>query len=193
MSWSSPWQNPEWLRATAMARGDLLNRTGADHGLIEQLVETNNRRVAAWLGDRPTSNLRVMMILPRCVRRNCCRPGPGGDLAQSLGCRNCQLGELARAAESRNIRAFVAYRSHLAYAAARQECPDLIIATACEDRLFKALSSVPDIPALLSPLTGMERMCVGAGFDIGWFEQMLDLVSPEVAAREPRSRAGTGT
>jgi hypothetical protein len=193
MTWRSPWQSPEWLRATAVARGDLLNRSGSDHKLIERLVETNNRRVATWLADNPSTNRRVMMILPRCVRRNCCRPGPGGDLAQSLHCSSCQLGELARAADRRQVHAFVAFRSHLAYDAARRERPDLIIATACEDRLFKALSSVPDIPALLSPLTRMERMCVGADFNAAWFVDMLNLVSPEVAACESRSRASTGT
>ena len=60
---------------------------------------------------------------------------------------------------------------------ARREQPGLIIATACEDRLVKALRSVPEIPALLSPLTGMDRMCVGATFNRSWFERQIALAS----------------
>jgi len=193
MTWTSPWQNPHWLRAAAVARGDLRNRTGSDHDLIVQFVEANNRRVTAWLQSDPTVDRRVLLILPRCVRRQCCRPGPGGELAQSLNCPSCQLGELARAADRRRVHALVAFRSQLAYAAARQENPDLIIATACEDRLFKALSSVPDIPALLRPLTGMERMCVGASIDLEWCVDMLDLASREETGHAHESRAGHGS
>lgn len=191
MTWRSPWQEPAWLRAVAVARGDLRNRTGTDHLLIDRLVQANNARVLDWLEARPAPVANVLLILPRCVRHRCCRPGPGGDLAHSLECRECQLGDLARTARDLGVRALVAFRSHLAYRAARRERPDLIVATACEDRLIKALASVSDIPALLSPLTGMERMCVGAVFDLEWTQRMLRIACGEVPARErpPVARA----
>ena len=68
---------------------------------------------------------------------------------------------------------------------ARQERPDLIIATACHDRLIKALRSVPEFPALLTPLTGMERMCVNAGIDLAWFEAQLAAVAAPRPAAAP--------
>lgn len=173
MIWRSPWQDPRWRVAVAVARGDLRNRTGSDHELIDRLVRDHNDRVLDWLAARGRPCTNVLLILPRCVRRRCCRPGPGGDLAHSLGCRECALGSLARTAADLGIRAMVAFRSHLAYRAARRERPELIVATACEDRLVKALCGVADIPSLLTPLTGMERMCVGADFDVSWTERAL--------------------
>jgi hypothetical protein len=73
------------------------------------------------------------------------------------------------------VKALVAFRSHIAYAMARREQPDLILATACEDRLIKALRSVPEIPALLAPLAGMERPCLGAVLDLDWLQKHLQV------------------
>jgi hypothetical protein len=71
------------------------------------------------------------------------------------------------------VRALVAFRSHIAFAMARREQPDLIIATACDDRLIKALRSVPEIPAVLAPLSSMERPCINARLDLQWIENQL--------------------
>ena len=60
----------------------------------------------------------------------------------------------------------MAFRSHIAFEMARTRRPDVIVATACHDRLIKALRNVPDIPALLAPLAGMEKPCRNAGIDL---------------------------
>jgi hypothetical protein len=82
-------------------------------------------------------------------------------------------------------RRLVAFRSHHAFAIARRERPDLILAFACHDRLIKALRSVPEIPAILRPLTDFERPCGGARFDVGWLRGQLARVvtQPPALAR----------
>jgi hypothetical protein len=88
-------------------------------------------------------------------------------------CDACPLRDVANLTDRFGVNALVAFRSHIAFAMARRERPDLILATACEDRLIKALRSVPEIPALLAPLAGMERPCIGADLDLDWFESQL--------------------
>ncbi len=171
MSWVSPWQWVLFRGAVAGLRGAMSVLRLDETRLIHRLVADNNRRVQGHL-DRHGADT-VLLILPRCVKRKCCSPGPEGTLDACLACRDCALGDLARIAEAHGVRALVAFRSHIAYAMARRERPDLIIATACEDRLVKALRSVPETPALLSPLTGMKRMCVDADFDLAWFEAQI--------------------
>jgi hypothetical protein len=39
--------------------------------------------------------------------------------------------------------------------------------------MVKALRSVPEVPALLAPLAGMDRMCVNATLDLAWLEQQV--------------------
>ena len=190
MSWRSPWQDPAWVRGVAAARGWLRATTGSDHGLIHSLVADQNARVEAWLGERSAPCRDVLLILPRCVKRKCCAVGPDGSLDGCLDCPECELGELARLARRCGVRAIVAFRSHIAYAAARRDRPDLIIAAACEDRLIKAMASVPEIPALLSPLTGMDRMCINARFDAAWIAARLAAAGEVGRERSPRSSAG---
>ncbi len=79
------------------------------------------------------------------------------------------------------MEALVAFRSHIAFQMAREHEPDLIIATACHDRLVKALRSVPEYPALLAPLPSMEKMCVNANVDLAWLENQLALVCDSAA------------
>ena len=190
MTWQSPWTDPGWVRGVAAARGWLRASTGSDHGLVQRLVNDQNRRVETWLHERSTPCRDVLLILPRCVKRRCCSVGPDGSLDGSIECHECSLGDLAREARNHGIRAIVAFRSHIAYAAARRDPPDLIIATACEDRLVKAMASVPEIPALLTPLTGMERMCVNADLDVPWITARLAVAGEVSRERGTRAQAG---
>ncbi len=173
MRYVSPWQWSPYRGAVAGIRV-LLGALGvSERGYVRRLVEDNNRRVTRHLERHGAGT--VLLILPRCVKRKCCKLDPEGSLAGCLDCRECDLGDLARIAAAHGVRALVAFRSHIAYAMARREQPDLIIATACEDRLMKALRSVPEIPAMLAPLTDMERMCVNATFEPAWFEAQIAL------------------
>jgi len=171
VSWRSPWRH-RWAVAGLETARRLLRLLGRDETpLLRAVVADNNRRVHRYLAGRPVRS--VLLILPRCVKRGCCEVDRSGTLEPCLDCRRCRLGDLARLARRQGVEALVAYRSHIAFAMARERRPDLILASACEDRLLKALRSVPEIPALLSPLTGMHRRCVDADFDLAWFEGEL--------------------
>jgi hypothetical protein len=183
LSYRSPWASP-LFRASVAARRRLLRWLGRpEEPWIRRLVATQNARVHRHLQRRPPRS--VLLILPRCVKRPDCPIDVRGDLSICATCDRCPLGEVARLTAGRGVRALVAFRSHHAFAMARRERPDLIVAAACEDRLIKALAHVPDVPALLSPLTGMDRRCVGADFDLAWVARQLALAPPPARPAAP--------
>jgi len=191
MSFRSPWQSPAYVALIAGTRRMLRLWPRAEERFIGALVAAQNRRVHAHMRRRPART--ILLILPRCVHRTDCRHDVREGLAGCRDCRTCQLGAMARLCDRHGVTALVAFRSHVAFAMARERRPDLIIATACHDRLVKALRSVPEYPALLAPLAGMERMCVNAGIDLAWFERQLAAVTgtrsaPAAAPAPPLDR-----
>jgi Flp pilus assembly CpaE family ATPase len=97
---------------------------------------------------------------------------------------------VARLCREHGIEALVAFRSHIAFEMARTRRPDVIVATACHDRLLKALRNVPDIPALLAPLPAMGRPCRDAGVDLDWLQQQLVLLAPKSATARAGASGG---
>lgn len=191
MSWRSPWQSRAYVASLAAVRRLLRPVPRWEERFVEGLVRVQNRRVRRHLRGRPAAT--VLLILPRCVKMHGCCADVKADLALCRECGDCQLGGIARLCDRYGVRALVAFRSHVAFAMARDERPDLIIATACHDRLVKALRSVPEYPALLTPLAGMERMCVNAAIDLTWFEAQLAAVAApvrEAVATGDRAPAG---
>lgn len=182
----SPWQHNLHVRTVALVRRLLRPFPGLEQRYIEGLVHRQNRHVHDHLSRRAART--VLLIMPRCVGRRGCCPDAGHDLASSRDCHACPLGDVARLCEAYGVRALVAFRSHIAYELARKEKPDLIIATACHDRLVKALRSVPEVPALLAPLAGMEKMCVNAEIDLDWLEDQLRRVTTASPETVPADR-----
>lgn len=184
----SPWQSPLYVRAVACARFLLRPFGNWENRFIANLIARQNDRVRRHLADgRPG---QVLLILPRCLKQTGCRVDVQQSVTECLSCRQCPIGDIAAVCERHGVTALVAFRSHIAFDLARREQPDLIIATACHDRMVKALRSVPEIPALLCPLHDMERMCINATTDLDWLEAQLQLMAPCVAP-QPGTLTGT--
>ena len=187
-TYRSPWRHRWYVWGVSVVRRLIRPWPRIEQRFIEGIVHRQNRRVERHLAVRSVRT--ILLILPRCVKPRAC----GCEVRQSLSacreCDECQLGPMARLCTSLGVRALVAFRSHHAFAIARRERPDLIVASACHDRLIKALRSVPEIPALLCPLTSMERMCVGARFDGIWLAQRLRSVSPAGSLQAHAEKVG---
>jgi len=185
MRFHSPWRWQPYVMSIAIVRRLLRLFHISEEGFIRKLVTSQNRRVLQYLHDHPPRS--VLLIMPRCLKHKGCPVDVRGSLAacHTCDCGDCPLADVARLTASFGVRALVAFRSHIAFAMARREQPDLIIATACDDRLIKALRSVPEIPAVLAPLSSMERPCINAHLDLQWIENQLRLAcgSPEQAPR----------
>ncbi len=183
MKFTSPWQSRSFVKSVAILRRVLRPFGNLEEKYIGRLADTHNRRVHKYLGEsRPES---ILLIMPRCVKLTGCRADVQSSLSQCSQCDRCPLGDVARLCDRFHIRALVAFRSHIAFELARELKPDLIIATACSDRLVKALHSVPEHPALLAPLPNMEKKCVNAGVDVGWLEgQLVGLIHGNSTAQQ---------
>jgi hypothetical protein len=185
----SPWQRSGYVAVVAGIRRVLRPFGDLEHRYIASLVRANNRRVARHLNDFPAH--KVLLIMPRCVKKTGCRVDVQASQTECLSCMECPLGDVAAACERHGLKALVAFRSHIAFDMARREKPDVIIASACHDRMIKALRSVPECPALLAPLAGMERMCINATLDLDWLKAQLELVAP-VAPTTEAGRVAAG-
>jgi hypothetical protein len=172
VTYRSPWRWKPFVLAVEAVRRLLRPWRGAEERLIAWLVTCHNWRVKRHLRASPVRT--VLLILPRCVKRTGCRIDVRTGLTSCETCaEDCPLAPVASLTRLYGVRALVAYRSHIAYRMAREERPDLILATACGDRLIKALRSVPEVPSLLTPLTAMERPCRNAVFELDWFREHL--------------------
>ena len=188
MRFSSPWQSRTFVKSVEVVRRILRPFGNLEQSYIDRLADAQNRRVHEFLkGSNPSS---ILLIMPRCVKLTGCRADVQNSLSQCRECRLCPLGDVARLCARFEIRALVAFRSHIAFDLARKCKPDLIIATACHDRLIKALSSVPEYPALLAPLTDMQKQCVNAGVDLGWLEGQLVGLAGGSSVQDPVVQTG---
>ena len=193
MNFTSPWQSRSYVKAVEFARVILRPFGRAENRFIEMLGRWQNRRVARHLDGSPAR--KILLIMPRCVKKTGCRADVQHGLEECLTCLGCPLGDVALICDRHQVEALVAFRSHIAFEMARVHRPDVIIAAACHDRMVKAWRSVPEIPALLAPLSGMERMCVNASIDLHWLEQQVAAVTagalpaPDAAAGLAACRA----
>ncbi len=188
-TFTSPWQRRGFVHLVAVVRLLLRPWPAAENRFIDRLVEDQNRRVRIHLRKHPPR--RVLLIMPRCVKKTGCRAPVQESLFECLDCCRCPLGDVAHLCLEHGVEALVAFRSHIAFALARREQPDLIIASACRDRLVKALRSTPEYPALLTPLTGMRSMCLDAGIDLTWISAQMEEIIP--ASGRGRIRTAQGS
>jgi len=179
MAFDSPWRRWWHNKSVAAARLILIPFGRLEQRFIEKLARDQNQRVRRHLATSPPK--KVLLIMPRCVKKSGCRADVQTSLDQCLTCMECPLGDVATLCRDHQVRALVAFRSHIAFDMARREKPDLILASACHDRMVKAWRSVPEVPALLTPLAGMEKMCVNATLDLPWLKSELAKVAPAPA------------
>ena len=185
MIYPSPWRMGTFCDTIALLRRVLRPFGGAENRFIRTLVKIHNLRVRRYVQRR--SIVSVLLILPRCLKSSDCRAKVQTSLSECTTCTRCPLGRVARMTSRFPVRALVAYRSHLAFAMARDEKPDLILATACHDRLVKALCSVPEVPTLLVPLLAGHENCRDAQFESEWFERQLQRICGPAADAYPGS------
>jgi hypothetical protein len=125
--------------------------------ILRSFVQANNAAVRAHYRARKPDN--VMVLLPHCVVWTRCPKKVVKDLAACKECDLCQMEEILGIADRASLPVGIAIRSVEAYIQAREMGPDLTIAVACDDRLVKGITRVPEIPAFGLPLHLPEEGC----------------------------------
>jgi hypothetical protein len=155
-----------WLRRFAMAGDRLLLRNllrvarlvgDKTDPILRSFVQANNAAVRALYRRRKPDN--VMILLPHCVIWTRCPKKVVKDLARCTDCDLCQMEEILGLSDRASLPVGIAIRSTEAYTQARGMGPDLTLAVACDDRLVKGITRVPELPAFGLPLHLPKEAC----------------------------------
>ena len=139
--------------------------------LLRLFVQANNASVRA-LYRRHKPN-KLVILLPHCVVWTRCPKKVVKDLASCTECDLCQMEEILGVADRASLPVAIAIRSDEAYAQARSMGPELTVAVACDDRLVKGITRVPELPAIALPLHLPEESCHDNLVDLSGLHETL--------------------
>ncbi len=171
------------LRTLLRAAGIVGDKTDP---LLRAFVQANNAAVRALYRHRKPRN--VMVLLPHCVVWTRCPKKVVKDLSQCRECDLCQMEEILGVADRATLPVGIAIRSAEAYSQARGMGPDLTLAVACDDRLVKGITRVPELPAFALPLDLPKESCHDNLVDLSGLHQAVRyFLGPERSAgqRQP--------
>ena len=139
--------------------------------LLRLFVQANNASVRALY--RHHKPKKLVILLPHCVVWTRCPKKVVKDLASCTECDLCQMEEILGVADRASLPVAIAIRSDEAYAQARGMGPELTVAVACDDRLVKGITRVPELPAFALPLHLPEEACHDNLVDLGGLHETL--------------------
>jgi len=167
-----------WDGRWARAFRPLARFLGHEDAWILSFCGWNNRRVRELFQTHPAQ--RALVLLPHCIQMARCKAEVVENLAACHQCGLCPVGDVLDASSARSWRVRLFNRSHKAYREALETNPDLMIAVACPDRLFKGLTNLPDVPGYVIPLSLPHGMCVDTTFSVPHLSAALEtLVEPK--------------
>ena len=138
----------------------------------------NNHQGARGIPGRPAQPFVV--LLPHCIQLARCKAESSRTWAPAISADSAPWDVLEETLQRRwEVR--LSNRSRRAYREAREYGPDLMVAVACPDRLFKGLTRLPEIPGYTIPLALPHGMCVDTTFSVP------HLVAAMEALVEPRT------
>ena len=176
------------LRVLLRAAGLIGDKTDP---LLRAFVQANNAAVRALYARRKPKD--VLVLLPHCVVWNRCPKKVVKDLARCTECDLCQIEGILGLADRAKLPVRIAIRSADAYAEARGRGPDLTLAVACDDRLVKGITRVPEIPAFGLPLhLPVLDACYNNLVDVPGLQEAIAYFLPDAARAPAGAIAHTG-
>ncbi|MGL5331002.1 MAG: DUF116 domain-containing protein [Peptostreptococcaceae bacterium] len=94
------------------------------------------------------NNEDILILIPHCVQKNSCKLKVTSDIANCKQCGLCNIGDLVRLQENKNVNIFVATGGTLARKIILENKPKAVIAVACERDLTAGVQDVSGIPVL---------------------------------------------
>lgn len=156
---------------------------GREEAWLLAFCAWNNHRVREAFQLRPAR--RALVLLPHCIQLSRCKAEVIQDLSACYQCGLCPVEDALEGTLARHWEVRLSNRSRKAYREAREYRPDLMIAVACVDRLFKGLTRLPEIPGYTIPLSLPHGMCVDTTFAVPHLVAAMEvLVEPRTARTE---------
>ena len=90
----------------------------------------------------------ILILIPHCVQKSSCKLKVTTDIKNCKQCGLCNIGDLVRLKENKNVNIFVATGGTLARKIILENKPKAVIAVACERDLTSGVQDVSKIPVL---------------------------------------------
>lgn len=90
----------------------------------------------------------ILILIPHCVQKSSCKLKVTTDIKTCKQCGLCNIGDLVRLKENKNVNIFVATGGTLARKIILENKPKAVIAVACERDLTSGVQDVSKIPVL---------------------------------------------
>ncbi|MFQ5670317.1 MAG: DUF116 domain-containing protein [Acidobacteriota bacterium] len=139
--------------------------------VLRSYVRANNAAVRSLYRRRKPEN--ILILLPHCVVYSRCPKKVVKDLSRCTDCDLCQMEGILGLSDRSRLPTGIAVRSAEAYSQARALGPDLTLAVACDDRLVKGITRVPELPAFALPLHLPEESCHDNLVDMGGLREAM--------------------
>lgn len=151
--------------------------------VIRSYISWNNERVKESI--RRSAPRSVLVLLPRCIHDERCGQNVFEEIESCKRCGLCMVKDVLLMNEKYGLPVKIARRSYIAYRYAREMVPDLTIAVACDDRLFKGITKVWEIPSFCVPLSLNSNPCEKTSLNLEELEEALG-IAKEKAGRFQR-------
>ena len=153
------------------------NRKLRDKIILSYINWNNGRVKESFRFSIPKS---ILILLPRCIHDGACKQDVTADIELCKKCGLCPVRDILILKEKFNLPVKIAHESAIAYRYARELDPELTIAIACNDRLFKGITRVWKIASFCIPLLIGTDQCKNRSLSIKELEEILRMFWPEV-------------
>lgn len=120
------------------------------------------------------NNEDILILIPHCVQKNSCKLKVTSSISNCKQCGLCNIGDLVRLQENKNINIFVATGGTLARKIILENKPKAVIAVACERDLTSGVQDVSGIPVLGVFNKRPNGPCVDTCIDVGEVEEAIN-------------------
>ncbi|SCH13353.1 MULTISPECIES: DUF116 domain-containing protein [unclassified Romboutsia] len=138
-------------------------------------IKLNNRYIYSQKYNLKSED--ILILIPHCVQKNSCKLKVTTDIATCKQCGLCNIGDLVRLKEEKNVDIFVATGGTLARKIILENKPKAVIAVACERDLTAGVQDVSKIPVLGVFNKRPNGPCVDTCIDVEEVENAINFFS----------------
>lgn len=109
-------------------------------------VKLNNKYI--YSQNYNLNSEHILILIPHCVQKNSCKLKVTTNIETCKQCGLCNIGDLVKLKEKKNVNIFVATGGTLARKIIFENKPKAVIAVACERDLTSGVQDVSNIPVL---------------------------------------------
>lgn len=135
-------------------------------------IRINNMLVQS--GKHKCKPEEVLVLLPHCLQNSECIYKVAGKIDNCHRCGRCKIGEILKICERLKVKVEVVSGGTAARNIVKMNCPEIIIAVACERELTSGILDVGSIPVIAVVNERPYGPCSDTTVDTVYLEQIID-------------------